>query len=146
MAFGANDGSLKVGNGFNGNGSKENVKDGDVNGVEQSKTQFLIRQLPILHPSLKLKGEGEIPNPEKLGLEEELPGWHGYVEWEKYPERKRKVKEFMEKFEFPSVSLRGSHDHLVLREDGTMKLTWEIFRPRNFNLFLSQIRTQSWRV
>ena len=43
------------------------------------------------------------PDPESLLLEEEVPGWHGYVEWEKYPERKRVVKEYMKKFDFPGV-------------------------------------------
>ena len=53
------------------------------------------------------------PDPEELGLEEELPGWHGYVEWEKYPERKQMVKEYMKKFAFPGVSLLFSFSFVV---------------------------------
>lgn len=69
-----------------------------ANGVEKREHSD-----SVLHPSLVLRTK-ETPDPEGLGLEEELPGWHGYVEWEKYPERKDKVKEYMRKFEFPGVS------------------------------------------
>lgn len=58
----------------------------------------------IFHPSLVLRNKDETPDPESLELEEEIPGWHGYVEWEKYPERKKAVKEYMKKFDFPGVS------------------------------------------
>lgn len=59
----------------------------------------------IFHPSLVLRNKDQPPpDPESLGLEEELEGWHGYVEWEKYPERKEKVKEYMKRFDFPGVS------------------------------------------
>ncbi|CZS91488.1 related to nitrate reductase [NADPH] [Rhynchosporium agropyri] len=55
----------------------------------------------ILHPDLVIRNKDEIPDPEELGLEEELKGWHGYVEWENYPERKEKAKEMLRKFVFP---------------------------------------------
>lgn len=61
-------------------------------------------EVEILHPSLTLRTK-EAPKPEALGLKEELPGWHGYIEWEKYPEKKKEVKEYMKKFDFPGVSL-----------------------------------------
>ena len=68
----------------------------------------------IFHPSLVLRNRDESPpDPEELGLEEELPGWHGYVEWEKYPERKQMVKEYMKKFAFPGVSLLFSFSFVV---------------------------------
>ncbi|RDW78059.1 molybdopterin binding oxidoreductase [Coleophoma crateriformis] len=55
-----------------------------------------------LHPDLVIRNKSEPVDPEgELALKEELPGWHGYVEWENYPERKEKVKEFMKKFDFP---------------------------------------------
>lgn len=60
----------------------------------------------IFHPSLVFRKKDQPPpNPEVLGLEEELPGWHGYVEWEKYPERKQAVKKYLKEFDFPGVSL-----------------------------------------
>jgi hypothetical protein len=121
MGFGANDGSLKLENGVHGKGCKNlDVHDGDVNGVEPSKNLFPVRNLPILHPSLKVKEKEETPDPDMLGLEEELPGWHGYVEWEKYPEKKKKIKEFMKKFEFPPVSLRFVNDSLLPGKSGTV--------------------------
>ena len=66
-------------------------------------TTKMAEDIEILHPSLVLRTK-ETPDPEALGLEEEFPGWHGYVEWEKYPERKKEVKEYMKKFNFPGVS------------------------------------------
>lgn len=59
---------------------------------------------PILHPNLVLREKAEpLPDPESLGLQEEFKGWHGYIEWENYPERKRKAEEFLKKFDFPAV-------------------------------------------
>lgn len=58
----------------------------------------------IFHPSLVLLNPKETPDPEELGLKQERKGWHGYIEWEKYPERKEKAKEYLKKFRFPSVS------------------------------------------
>ncbi|KAF2193927.1 molybdopterin binding oxidoreductase [Zopfia rhizophila CBS 207.26] len=40
--------------------------------------------------------QGEVPN-----FPEELPGWHGYVEWEKYPEKKKAAARILAKYEFP---------------------------------------------
>jgi sulfite oxidase len=52
---------------------------------------------------LVLRNKEDIPNPNALGFEEELPGWYGYVEWEKYPEKKKRAKELMKKFSFLGV-------------------------------------------
>jgi hypothetical protein len=68
-----------------------------VNGSERT------RRPSILHPDLVIRNKDEVPDPHELELEEELDGWHGYIEWEKYPERKKKAMEFMKKFEFPNV-------------------------------------------
>jgi len=57
----------------------------------------------ILHPDLVVRNPGEKLDPDELDLAEELKGWHGYIEWELYPERKEKIKEWMRKFEFPGV-------------------------------------------
>ncbi|RAL66206.1 hypothetical protein DID88_005878 [Monilinia fructigena] len=61
------------------------------------------RRPSILHSDLQIRSKDELPDPHELGLEEELDGWHGYIEWEKYPERKQKAKEFLKKFKFPSA-------------------------------------------
>jgi len=54
----------------------------------------------IFHPNLTFKTD-EKPDPHALKLEEEIPGWHGYIQWENYPERKKAVKEYLKKFDFP---------------------------------------------
>lgn len=56
------------------------------------------------HPDLTLRNKDDVPDLDSLGFKEELPGWRGYVEWEKYPERKRKAAEILKKFKFSGVS------------------------------------------
>ena len=34
---------------------------------------------------------------------EEREGWKGYVEWEKYPEKKKAAEEVLAKYDFPVV-------------------------------------------
>ncbi|TVY56669.1 Sulfite oxidase [Lachnellula suecica] len=92
MALGVNEGSVT-----SENESVSSAPSTKANGVSKAPMKT-----SILHPDLVIRSKDEIPAPESLGLEEELPGWHGYVEWEQYPERKRMVKEFMKKFDFPS--------------------------------------------
>jgi len=96
MTFGPSDGSLQI---ENNSSEKSSKLENGTNGVVKSK-----KPNTILHPSLSIRAKDDVPDPETLELEEEVPGWHGYVEWEKYPERKERVKEFMKKFEFPGVS------------------------------------------
>ncbi|KAF8866384.1 molybdopterin binding oxidoreductase [Acephala macrosclerotiorum] len=80
--------------------SKDNNVDGITsfkysNGTNETTgaSTKMAEDIEVLHPSLVLRTK-ETPNPEALGLREEFPGWHGYVEWEKYPEKKKEVKEF----------------------------------------------------
>ncbi|KAH7119753.1 Oxidoreductase, molybdopterin-binding domain-containing protein [Dendryphion nanum] len=40
--------------------------------------------------------QGDIPN-----FPEELSGWKGYIEWEKYPEKKKEAEEILAKYDFP---------------------------------------------
>ena len=35
---------------------------------------------------------------------EETEGWKGYIEWEKYPEKKKEAEAILEKYDFPDVS------------------------------------------
>jgi len=83
----------------NMNGSKQNGSKHDVNGKKWIMNPELV--LRNKEDSNELAGHGL--DPEELGLKEELKGWHGYVEWELYPERKKAVKEWMQKFQFPPV-------------------------------------------
>jgi sulfite oxidase len=43
--------------------------------------------------------KGELPH-----FEEERPGWKGYIEWERYPEKKKQAAEILAKYDFPVVS------------------------------------------
>lgn len=96
MAIGTSEGSVDSDN----ESTSPSTKGPNANGGPK----FPRKTGEILHPDLVIRSKDETPAPETLGLQEELPGWHGYVEWEQYPERKEKVKEFMKKFDFPGVS------------------------------------------
>lgn len=37
-------------------------------------------------------------------FEEERKGWKGYIEWERYPEKKKQAAEILAKYDFPVVS------------------------------------------
>lgn len=36
---------------------------------------------------------------------EEKDGWKGYVEWEKYPAKKKQAAELLSRYSFPGVSI-----------------------------------------
>lgn len=42
--------------------------------------------------------KGEIPR-----FEEEREGWGGYIEWERYPEKKKQAEEILKDYDFPDV-------------------------------------------
>jgi sulfite oxidase len=41
---------------------------------------------------------------EEPDFPEEREGWKGYIEWEKYPEKKKKAAEILANYDFPVVS------------------------------------------
>lgn len=41
---------------------------------------------------------------EPPAFEEELEGWKGYIEWERYPEKKKRAAEILANYDFPVVS------------------------------------------
>lgn len=49
---------------------------------------------------LKLR-EGAEEDDTSFVVEEEREGWHGYVEWEKYPEKKEKAHKRFIRYKFP---------------------------------------------
>ena len=51
--------------------------------------------------AVKLELKGEAPF-----FAEERPGWKGYVEWEKYPEKKRQAAEILKQYQFDNVSFQ----------------------------------------
>ena len=36
-------------------------------------------------------------------FKEERKGWSGYIEWERYPEKKKEAERILAKYEFPDV-------------------------------------------
>lgn len=44
------------------------------------------------------------PNHPEAYFAEEKKGWHGYVEWERYPDKQRKAAEILSKYKFAGVS------------------------------------------
>lgn len=49
--------------------------------------------------AIPFRAKGELPQ-----FAEEKEGWRGYIEWEKYPEKKERVREIMQNYDFPDVS------------------------------------------
>ena len=43
--------------------------------------------------------KGEVPY-----FKEELEGWKGYIEWEKYPQKREKAENILKQYDFPDVS------------------------------------------
>lgn len=43
--------------------------------------------------------------PTDVYFPEERSGWHGYVEWEDYPEKRAKAEAILKHYDFPPVSL-----------------------------------------
>jgi sulfite oxidase len=54
--------------------------------------------------ALPFRAKGGIPH-----FSEEKEGWNGYIEWEKYPEKKKEVHEIMSKYDFPAVGPPETH-------------------------------------
>lgn len=52
--------------------------------------------------SLTLAPGGDVPK--NVYFAEEHPGWHGYVEWEDYPEKRAEASEILKNYDFPPVS------------------------------------------
>ena len=50
--------------------------------------------------ALAFRPQGEPPV-----FEEERKGWKGYIEWEKYPEKKKQAAEVLKQYDFPVVSI-----------------------------------------
>lgn len=40
---------------------------------------------------------------------EEREGWHGYIEWERYPEKQKKAAEILAQYSFAGVRRSGVH-------------------------------------
>ena len=51
-------------------------------------------------------GLSKSPNPQSddVYFPEEQIGWHGYIEWEKYPEKAKRAAEILARHQFAGVS------------------------------------------
>ncbi|KAK6084264.1 oxidoreductase molybdopterin binding domain-containing protein [Seiridium cupressi] len=68
--------------------------------------------------ALPFRQKGEEPY-----FAEERKGWKGYVEWEKYPEKKKKAGEILKNYDFPvkrlvETELTNNKDHFVRNHGG----------------------------
>ena len=43
------------------------------------------------------------PNHPEAHFQEEADGWHGYIEWEKYPEKKAQAAKILAQYSFADV-------------------------------------------
>ena len=64
------------------------------------------------HKPFEIQGEAPV-------FEEEREGWKGYIEWEKYPEKKKQAAEVLKQYDFPVVSTYTSLDAQLGRRHGT---------------------------
>lgn len=58
------------------------------------------------HKPFAIQGEAPL-------FEEEREGWKGYIEWERYPEKKKKAAEILAKYDFPVVSRYSAKFQIV---------------------------------
>ena len=47
---------------------------------------------------------------------EEREGWHGYIEWERYPEKQKKAAEILAQYSFAGVRRSGVHPRASLTQ------------------------------
>ena len=55
-------------------------------------------------PDLPKRPELPMRNSDHVYFAEEQKGWHGYVEWEKYPDKAKRAAEILSKHNFAGVS------------------------------------------
>lgn len=53
--------------------------------------------------SVPLRGGKERDNDKPPCFAEERPGWKGYIEWEKYPDKQKEAQEILAKYGFAKV-------------------------------------------
>lgn len=63
-----------------------------------------VRSLPKHQPGLSNPPELPKHQPHDVLFPEEQVGWHGYVEWEKYPDKAKRAAEILAKHQFAGVS------------------------------------------
>ena len=59
--------------------------------------------LPVRERAPKLDIPLKEKNHPQAHFEEEKEGWHGYIEWEKYPEKKKLGADILSQYDFAEV-------------------------------------------
>lgn len=67
-------------------------------GLVQPSSSILSTMSPSEPNAIPFKAVGNIPT-----FQEEKDGWKGYIEWEKYPDKKKQVHEILQRYDFPDV-------------------------------------------
>ena len=91
---------------------------------------------PAKFHALPFRQQGEIPC-----FEEKKPGWSGYIEWEKYPEKK--AAEILAKYDFPHVSYTLSPTELLQKSRAIAAHHWRNEKSEDFNEELGSVITCS---
>lgn len=71
---------------------------------------------------LELPNRSELPIPKSdhVYFAEELKGWHGYIEWEKYPDKAKSAAEILSKHTFAGVCPLDRHSWAMPDQDYTL--------------------------
>ncbi|KAK3935068.1 sulfite oxidase [Diplogelasinospora grovesii] len=86
--------------------------------------------------AIPFRPKGEVPK-----FAEEREGWKGYIEWEKYPEKKKQVEEILRNYDFPDPP---EYQLKPLPETNPM-LTGERFKQYHYAVGLNDIPDISWQ-
>ena len=78
-------------------------------------------------PELTKRLEQPVHQADQVYFAEEQKGWHGYVEWEKYPDKAKKAAEILSKYSFAGVRARNAYG------SGQSLIKIIAFRNPNFN-------------
>ncbi|KAK4189454.1 Oxidoreductase, molybdopterin-binding domain-containing protein [Podospora australis] len=86
--------------------------------------------------AIPFRAKGDIPT-----FAEEREGWKGYIEWEKYPEKKKQVEEIMKRYDFPDPP----EFQLVPLPDTNPILTGERWKQYHYATGLGHLVDTSWK-
>ncbi|KAJ9142947.1 Nitrate reductase 1 [Pleurostoma richardsiae] len=86
---------------------------------------------------IPFRPNGELPN-----FAEEREGWEGYVEWEKYPEKKKQVEQILHGYDLPDPP----EFQLQPLPDTNPVLTGERFKQYHYATGLRSIVDKSWET
>lgn len=86
--------------------------------------------------AIPFQAKGDIPH-----FAEEREGWSGYIEWEKYPEKKKQAEEIMKRYDFPDPP----EFQLVPLPNTNPILTGERWKQYHYATGLGHLVDTSWK-